>query len=52
MSSCIICRFINWLAHRICPDIVWNREMSREIDRLKFENEQLREHLAETVLDV
>ena len=22
-----------WLAHRFCPDSVWNRDMSLEIDR-------------------
>jgi len=48
-STCILCQVVRWLAHRFCKQMLWNRNMSLEIDRLKFDNEQLRERLSETV---
>lgn len=35
-----------WIAHRYCPDMVWNSDMSLEIDRLHTIIDQLRERLA------
>jgi hypothetical protein len=42
-----ICFLIDWFAHRFCPDMLWNHDMSLEIDRLTAENDQLRERVAE-----
>jgi len=42
-----LCKLLYWLAHRFCPEMVWNHDMSLEIDRLTAENDQLRERVAE-----
>jgi len=36
-----------WLCSLICPDRVFNEDMSLEIDRLTIENEELRERIKE-----
>jgi len=33
----------HWISTTLSPDIVWNQDMSREIDRLTIEVERLRE---------
>jgi len=38
-----LCKFIYWLAHRLCPEMVWNRDMSLEIDRLLQRIQELEE---------
>jgi len=43
----MICRLIRWLANRYCQDIIWNRNMSREVDRLIVENDRLRDRVHE-----
>ena len=43
----MMCRLIRWLAHRYCPEMIWNRDMSLENDHLRIENEYLRERLRE-----
>jgi hypothetical protein len=40
-------RLRRWLAQRVCPECVWNSDMSAEIDRLTLENEQLGAEVAE-----
>ena len=30
-----LCHLLYWLAYRFCPDMVWNRDMSLENDRLR-----------------
>lgn len=43
------CVFCNWLRrfvlHPLCGYMIWNTDMSLEIDRLLVENENLREQL-------
>lgn len=41
----MICRIIRWLAARYCQDMIWNRDISLEVDRLIDENDRLRERI-------
>ncbi len=38
-----ICKLLRWLAHRFCPDMLWNSDMSSEIDRLQQRIDELEE---------
>ena len=40
-----IIRFRHCLARWIAPDLIWNPDMSREIDHLVLENDRLRERI-------
>lgn len=41
---CVICRLLrSWLFEPLCGQLLFNRDMSRELDRLLLENERLRE---------
>jgi len=34
-------KLLYWLTHRFCPDMVWNRDMSLEIERLQRRIDEL-----------
>jgi hypothetical protein len=38
--KCYFCKALYWLAHRFCPDMVWNQAMSLEMDRLLEERDE------------
>ena len=43
----MICRIITWLCRTLCPNMVFNSDMSLEIDRLTLRIEELEEILNE-----
>lgn len=44
-TTCICCTVIRWLASRYYPEMIWNQDMSREIDKLVEERDRNRERL-------
>jgi len=38
-------KFKHWLCRKLCKDLIFNSDMSREIDRLVAENDKLKEDL-------
>jgi len=42
-------KFKRWLCRKLCKDLLFNSDMSREIDRLVTENDKLREELDEQI---
>ena len=41
----MIAKFKYWLCHLLCRELVFNSDMSLEIDRLVKENDSLREQI-------
>ena len=39
----MLCKLLYWLTHRFCPEMMWNRDMSLEIDRLLQRIQELEE---------
>jgi len=44
-ARCKLCNLCRTLLHRICREIMFNSDLSLELDRLTVENEQLKEQL-------
>jgi len=42
-------KFKYWLYRKLCKDILFNSDMSREIDQLVAENDKLKEALNERI---
>jgi len=42
-------KFKHWLCRKLCKDLLFNSDMSREIDRLVAEIDKLKEELNERI---
>lgn len=40
-------RICRWISQKLCAELIWNRDMSLEIDRLVDENDRLHDRIRE-----